>query len=414
MIHRLFSRSSCERGNVALLFGFAAPVLIGLSGLALDGASMNRQHTWMQNAADSVSLAVAKELHLYREKPEELKSVALARLDALVLDANYASNPHNIEVAVNTEEGSVAITFAMVHRALLPVSVAGENPVRVTSKARAYGQAKLCVLGLNRLADKTIETDKAAVLSAPECAVQSNSKDKSGLVVEGGSQIVSAATCSSGGIDGAESITPDPETDCTPLDDPLEGRPPPPLGGCDLLDMLLDKGETTLSPGTYCGGMKLKNDAVVTLNPGTYVILGGNIDMGNNTTLRGENVSFYFADDLSTFDFRDKGLIELSAPKEGPMAGILFYGNRLSLLHRTFRISSDSARKLLGTIYLPNSSLEITGAGDVAQESAYTIIIADKIQICELRLVMNANYSETDVPVPEGLGPNSGQITLEQ
>ena len=75
---------------------------------------------------------------------------------------------------------------------------------------------------------------------------------------------------------------------------------------------------------------------------------------------------------------------------------------------------APAARKLLGTIYLPNSELEITGAGDVAQESAYTIIIADKIHVRESRLVVNANYAATDVPVPAGLGPNSGQITLEQ
>src|ERR1044071_7232191 len=113
----------CERGNIALLFGFAAPIIIGLAGLALDGASMSRQHAWMQNTVDSVSLAVAKELRLYRDRPEELKSVASSRLYAVIQASSFAANEYEADVAVSAADGTVALDLAMVHKTLIPLEV---------------------------------------------------------------------------------------------------------------------------------------------------------------------------------------------------------------------------------------------------------------------------------------------------
>jgi hypothetical protein len=180
------------------------------------------------------------------------------------------------------------------------------------------------------------------------------------------------------------------------------------------LDFKIEEGQTSISPGTYCGGIKMDKNAVVFAEPGIYIITGGKLDMGDKTQIRGESVSFYFADDAATFDFKDKGLVELSAPKEGPMAGILFYENPNALRAREFKISSNSARKLLGTIYLPNAVLKIVGAGKVAEESAYTVIVADRVEIQQSNLIVNADYASSDVPVPEGVGPNSTAVRLQR
>jgi hypothetical protein len=133
--------------------------------------------------------------------------------------------------------------------------------------------------------------------------------------------------------------------------------------------------------------------------------------MGSKTQIYGDEVSFYFADDTAGLDFHDKGVVELSAPKTGPMAGILFYS---MISGEKFKISSDSARKLLGTIYLPHADLEISGGGKVAQESAYTVILARRIKVDSSNLVRNADYAASDVPVPQGIGPNSSVTQLER
>jgi hypothetical protein len=198
------------------------------------------------------------------------------------------------------------------------------------------------------------------------------------------------------------------------MEDPLSERTVPTVTGCDYLDFEVDKGASTLSPGIYCGGITMKNNAVVDLSPGVYIIIGGKPDTGNKTELRGENVSFYFAGDEATFEFKDQGLVELSAPETGPMAGILFFANRENMAGQRYKISSDSARKLLGTIYLPNAILEIGDKGKVADASAYTVIVVDRLEIETANLVVNANYASSNVPVPDGLGPNSTSVTLER
>lgn len=406
--------SGCEGGHVAVIFGLALPVILGIAAFAIDGVSINRQVSWMQNTADSAALAVAKELHIYRDKPDELTAVGRARVEALLTAAGFAGRPHSVEVSVDQVANTVDVQIAMVAKSFVPGHIWSENPVQVLSVARAFGNARLCVLGLNRSASQTIKAAKGAVITAPECAVQSNSSDPQSLEVIGASRIESAGTCSSGGITGPDSITPDPETDCPALDDPLSDRPPPNVVGCDFLDFHVEEGVSTISPGTYCGGIKMANKAVVYAEPGIYVITGGKLDLGNKTELLGEKVSFYFADDAATFEFKDNGIVELSAPTDGPMAGILFYENPAAPQGRRFKISSDSARKLLGTIYLPRAILEISGGGKVAQASAYTVILANRIEIETSNLVVNSDYEGSDVPVPDGVGPNSTSTMLER
>ena len=412
----------CEDGNVAVIFGITFPVLLGLAALAIDDASVNHQSSRMQNAADAAALGIAKELHVYRapdpgkdlSDTTELVEAGKAITEAHLEFVGLAERPHQVEVIVDTKASTVEVKIAMEAKTFLPAKIWAESPIRADSVAHAYGTAKLCVLGLDGSKSGTLWSKKAGILTAPECAVQSNSTDLEGIQVEGGSTIDSAGTCSSGGIVGANAITPKPETDCPPIEDPLSARIAPAVSGCDFLDFEVDAGEATLSPGTYCGGIKMRNNAVVDLNPGLYIITGGKLDTGNKTQLRGENVSFYFADDEATFEFKDKGLVELSAPKEGPMAGILFFANRENTVGQRYEISSDSARKLLGTIYLPNAILEIGGTGKVADASAYTVIVVDRLKIDTANLVVNADYAASDVPVPDGLGPNSTSITLER
>lgn len=366
-----FARNT--EGNVMLTFGVAFSVLLGAAGLAVDSASFYDQQSRMQSVADASALAVAKELHLYRKKPEELdqlKSVGRSRVDALLGEAGIAERPHSTDITIGMEQNQVEVVISMVSDTLMPVEVWGENPIVVTSEAHAYGQSRLCVLGLHPSKRDTIKTS-AAQLTAPDCAVQSNSSDPSGLTVGSGGKIVSTVICTSGGYSGGStSFEPTPTTDCPALDDPLAARQPPSFSGCDYLNRVIESGKVSISPGTYCGGIKIGKAAEVTAEPGIYVITGGYFKVSDSAKLMGENVSFYFHDDLSTLEFKSNTTIDLSAPKDGPMAGILIYENRAALLGRTFVISSQNAHRLLGTIYLPRGILKVDAKGKVADLSA--------------------------------------------
>ncbi len=95
------------------------------------------------------------------------------------------------------------------------------------------------------------------------------------------------------------------------------------------------------------------------------------------------------------------------------MAGILFFENPKAQPGRQFVVDTSGARKLLGTIYLPQGTFRVEGANNiVGAASAYTVIVADQIDIKSATLVINADYGATDVPVPDGLGPKSNQVRL--
>ncbi len=404
-----------EGGSVALVFSLALPIFVAVTGLAIDSANFYNQQARMQAVADSTALAVAKEMHLFTEKPSTLEEAGRDKAEAMLAEKGLAGLPHKTGVQVDTKEGVAAVEIVMHASSFLPAEIWGENPIRVTADARTYGDLRLCVLGLDGSADHTVALDKDAKLEAPECAVQSNSVSPLGLSASGGSFLTASFSCTAGGFKGDddddEAFDPEPETDCPALEDPLVLRDPPSVGGCDYLDTHINKGSHSISPGTYCGGLKLTGKAEVTAEPGIYVMTGGDLSVSNNTSLRGEDVSFFFTED-AVINFKDKAAIELTAPKDGPMAGLLFFESRAAPEGRYFNISSDAARVLLGTIYLPQGVFKGGGKGYIARDSDYTIIVARRIDVEGSKLVVNADYEGSDVPVPPGLGPNATKVRL--
>jgi hypothetical protein len=295
-LHLRFAES--RDGNVALIFSLAFPVLLALGGLAIDSAAFYNQQTHLQSVADSTALAVAKEMHLFVDNPDTLQESGKSRVETLLTENGLVSQPHVTEVRVNTDEGHAQVEVAMQARSFLPPEIWGNNPIRVIADAHTFGNVRLCVLGLNESDADTVTLDTAALLTAPECAVQSNSTHPDGMSARNGSAVLSLFTCSSGGYDGPETaFLPPPEKDCPILDDPLTLRAPPSVSGCDYLDLNLAKGTHSISPGTYCGGLKLTGNVEVTAEPGIYVITGGDLRVDNNATLKGEEVSFYFDDE---------------------------------------------------------------------------------------------------------------------
>jgi Flp pilus assembly protein TadG len=406
---------ACD-GNVALMFGLTLPILIGLAGMGIDSAAFYNQQSRMQSVADASALAVAKEMRLYLENPDALKEAGEARVEARLVEAGIADRTHTAEVRIDPKGGVAQVEISMVAKAFLPAEMWGENPIVVTSTARTYGQVKLCVLGLRTTGKDAIKIEDGAFVTAPACGVQSNSSDPHGLVSKDSSILTSAAACTSGGYEG--SFVPTPQTDCPTLPDPLELRAPPAVGGCDFLDFRSEKTADSIRPGHYCGGLKIEKNANVVAEPGIYIISGGKFEVGNDAILTGEYVSFYFADDEATLDFKDKAEVELSAPKDGPMAGILFFEDRAAKQGRNFEISSGSVRKLLGTIYLPKGVFKGDDKGKegpaeaIGEASAYTIIVANRIDLKGVNLVINADYASSDIPVPAGIGPNSTEVRL--
>jgi hypothetical protein len=165
-------------------------------------------------------------------------------------------------------------------------------------------------------------------------------------------------------------------------------------------------------PGVYCDGLKITDGATVTLSPGIYIIQGGKFTVDKGALLEGEDVGFFLAGKHSTLEFGYDTTISLAAPRTGEMAGILIFDDRGEKSDK-HRIYSNNARKLLGTVYMPNGALYIDAKRPIADRSAYTVVIARTVEIFDgPDLVLNSDYTATSVPVPKGVGPVGSTVSL--
>jgi hypothetical protein len=163
----------------------------------------------------------------------------------------------------------------------------------------------------------------------------------------------------------------------------------------------------------YCGGLKVTQGGTARLSSGEYIMADGKLRVDTGATLQGDYVGFYFRGPDSVLDFDPDTTIILSAPKTGTLAGILFFEERSAPLLRKFRITSNNARKLLGTIYLPRGILYIAANAPVGDQSAYTVVLARQLQLeAGPNLVLNSNYASTDVPLPTEVGSAGSDIVL--
>ena len=107
--------------------------------------------------------------------------------------------------------------------------------------------------------------------------------------------------------------------------------------------------------------------------------------------------------------------VEFTAPLTGLLAGLLIFEDPNGSGARLFRITTPNARRLVGTIYLPNGRFLADASGAVADESEYTAIVARRIELnSDVRLVLNADYDLTPVPVPGGIKGAGAIVMLRQ
>jgi hypothetical protein len=174
----------------------------------------------------------------------------------------------------------------------------------------------------------------------------------------------------------------------------------------------VSSGTHYVPAGKHCGGIDASGTARIVLDPGDHFFLGGHLVVKEDARLEGADVVLFF-DKASKFDFKDRAVVSLDGRKTGPYAGTVMGGTRDNT--QDFIISADHVESLLGVIYVPSAKLIVEGKADVARDSAWTVIVAEGIQLKgSPSLFINANYEVSDVPVPAGVGPRNGGSRLIQ
>ena len=405
---------SDARGNVAIAFALLAPVLLGAAGAALDFASYSSALTELQETVDAAAIAGAREYLASKQAGDIAEERAEHAARSIFGNSDRLTSATASAVAIDAE-ASVTVTASFSFRPSFFVAMF-KSPLTlgVASTAQASGGANICVIGLEENDGDAIRLNDSAELVGSDCAVYSNSRDAKGLMVHGGARLQSGFTCSAGGFgDSLQHFNPAPLTDCPKRDDPLADRIEPIAGACDFIDRKVKDFRGKLEPGVYCGGLVIDGESDVTLGAGVYVFRDGGLQLKDRSSIAGENTGLFFTGENAAVKFEDKSSVSLSAPETGAMAGVLIWQSRASTGVKSFEIFSNNVDELVGTIYLPDSEFHASATAEVAEDSAYTAIIARRIRLDRnTRLVLNTDYAQTAVPVPAGVANAGGAVIL--
>ena len=439
-----------QQGGVAVTFGLSGMVLLGLVGGGIDYARISARRSQLQNALDSAVLAAGNTFKLANASADAARSVAEQSFKANINAS--ADRPLNLQVTVPDDRSSILAIVAEDFKLAFGAFV-GISKVHLTAKSQAsvVGKMRLCMLTLDPSAQAAFDFENGAQVTAYGCALYSNSNNQKGMLGKDQAIAVAQTICSAGGFDGAHAnFSPSPQTGCPVISDPLKGRPAPQSGSCVQLPASArkdgkihlgdNKVETTitLDPGTYCGGLHITGAAIVTLRGGTYIMKDGPLIVDGQASLTGVDVAFYVTGRKGGMMFDKDTSVSLSAPTTGDMAGFLiseepWVNNPVdppidiyvtppppppkaqSQPMRLYRILSNNTRTMLGTIYLPAGRLLVDADRPVADQSSYTVVVAQQVALYKgPNLYLNTNYDGTSVPVPKGVGPTAGKFILTQ
>lgn len=401
-----------QTGNVTTLVTVLGAVVVVLVGGAVDAMSLSSQQTNLKSLADEAALSGAKQLIVSARNETALK----ASIAAYIADRAPRAA---IRVAseINFENSTVAVALAERPIVRFPSPLRSIKQVEAKSIAQASGQSgNVCMISLSNTAARSIDIRNKARVTGRECGIYSNSISSSALKVSGNTSLVARLICVAGGVDGPihKTDTTEVVTDCPRLNDPLASRARPNVGTCDYTNKVVTSSEMLL-PGTYCGGLEV-DGGQAKLASGEYIIKDGALRVTNGGSLQGSYVGFYLTGSDAVLDFGFSSTISLTAPKTGTLSGLLFFApgantynttiGTSAKLATTHAIRSDDARRMVGTIYLPGGKLLIDGRSPIADQSEYTVIIAEGIELQNgPNLILRSDYDLSDVPVPDGVGP---------
>ena len=177
------------------------------------------------------------------------------------------------------------------------------------------------------------------------------------------------------------SSTPRAESRCEAASNPF-AHVAVPSGGTCTSGAINTASSGTISPGTYCGNITVTG-GITTMQPGTYFIRNGVLDIKSNSELRGSGVTIVL-EGTSTLNWSGSSIISLSAQTTGPLAGLTIVSHPTGpKLESTLSGNSTSGPdvKFFGSIYLPNHKLTLTGSAALIMNGDRSKVVSRSVSL---------------------------------
>lgn len=372
-----------KSGNSAIMLAITLPVLLGFIGMSTDVALWYWEDRKLQSTTDSAALAAgyekldsgdisvltAKVQSIVNETYPGSDNVSVISVSSPPTSGNYSGNSSAVEVIVANQQGRYFSVLNM------------DNDVNLRSRAVAQvvSSGDFCLLGLSEEEDRAVNIQGNATVSL-NCGIAVNSNSDEALYVNGTVTTTYASTVGglrmggSGTINSPSAVVEKGPSVADPYGpDGLNLSVPAP-SACDFNNHVVKKN-ATLNPGRYCGGLKLQK-GTTTLNPGVYVIDGGEFRTTSQANVQGEGVTIILTgsgNDYANLEIHGGSDFELSAPEKGSGAdyeGILMYQDRNAPMYqgsnlKDNKINGGSNLNLRGVMYFPQQQLTFNGGATV-------------------------------------------------
>lgn len=364
---------SDRKGAMAIVLAMVLPALAGFMSLGVETGLWFAQRRQLQTVADAAALAGAYEVKNGRTTYIASSATADAARNSFTASGTstltvnhppssgtYSGNSQAVEVVVSAEP---TLLFSKLFLSDLKVTA------RAVAKATtSTGEA--CVLALNTAAADTAYFTGSADITLKNCGVAANSDSNQALAVSGSATLTAdfIETVGNYTVSGSGKLTVNQAlTGVSAITDPFSSLTVPSHSSCTYNNVTA-KNTTTLSPGTYCGGLTVNANANVTLNPGTYVIDGSSFSINGQATVTGSGVTIILTDrngSYSQLQINGGATVNISAPTSGTYKGVAFMGDpNAGFMVQKF--NGGSTMNINGAVYFPTQEVDFTGGNNAA------------------------------------------------
>lgn len=395
LLHRARALFVEDSGQTIVLAAVAFVALLGFAGLAIDVGHMEMVQRQVQSAADASAIAGALEL-TQCGSTADCSAMTTAAQGALTENglssstlATQCGSTSGDTLSVTVNNGPCAMGSATadpnygnskyveaVVKKVQPTifaQVLGISSLTISARAEAgVGDYPNCfIISAYQPTSKSnqLTLNGNDTLDMPTCGIMDDSDAQNALIANGNVSVTADSVTVHGGdlVNGNSTVSPTPVTNAPAQSDPLNwlNSDKPTSSGCTYNNEVVS-ANTTLYPGTYCGGLILNGGLTVSFQSGVY-IMQGNMIVSGTDNISGTGLMFYFSSGSLTMN--GNAHADLVADTTGTYAGILLYQDPNDT--STMILNGDTTSVWQGAFYSPTGSLTVNGTGNLA---AYTII----------------------------------------
>jgi hypothetical protein len=378
-------------GNMALFAGLALFTLMaGVAG-GTDLIVWQAQKAKLQDAADTAALAGAVKLGKGGNKIEKYVHNEAFAFSKEANDTTLDGFESNVVIDQDAETVEVGLSVE-VPRMFSSLFMDTNPSVHAKSVAKVVHGQTSCFYVLDPVSTGAFSTTGSAILNANACRIEVHSTSASAITNSGGATVTADEICIAGGYTGI-GYTPPPNTNCSVSADPFVGLVIPAAGLCDYTNLMINI-DTALTPGTYCGGIKVSSSAVVTMAPGSYIMKDGSIKISGSASIVGDDLTIVL-DTNSSIDISGTGQFITTPPTSGSLEGYSIVQSPTMPLGQISKITGEGQFEFPGIIYMPRMDLEIAGrATGNTYTPSYAAIVTYQLKLAgtgELNITANTD-----------------------